>query len=71
VVQAISNFFGFSAMSSKESRRRRWGLPLDCDTKPIFTTSLGKQALLRFFGQILFSNGPNEARLGHFIFQMS
>jgi len=32
---------------------------------------MGKQALGRFSDPILFSNGSEQARLGHFIFQMS
>jgi hypothetical protein len=37
----------------------------------VLAISLGKKAFRRFFDPILFSNGPNEARLRHFIFQMS
>jgi hypothetical protein len=37
----------------------------------VLAASLGKQAFQRFFDPILFSNGRNEARLGHLVFQMS
>ena len=40
-------------------------------TGGFLAASLGKGAERCFSDPILFSNGPNEARLGHLVFQMS